>query len=117
MAEAPFDFSGLTPEACRPAGLDLDLPGQKLCVAWADGLTSTFPLGLLRRHCPCATCRADREKSSPLPILSARQSGDVKVTGGAMVGNYAIQFDWSDGHNTGIYDFRLLRTLQERLSK
>jgi DUF971 family protein len=27
------------------------------------------------------------------------------------VGNYAIAFTWQDGHNTGIYSFRLLRKL------
>ena len=30
-----------------------------------------------------------------------------------LVGNYAIQFTWSDGHNTGIFDFRFLRSLSE----
>lgn len=27
------------------------------------------------------------------------------------VGRYALRFDWSDGHDTGIYPFRLLREL------
>ena len=27
------------------------------------------------------------------------------------VGNYAIAFTWADGHNTGIYSFRLLRSI------
>jgi len=27
------------------------------------------------------------------------------------VGNYAIQFQWKDGHNTGIYTFDYLRAL------
>jgi DUF971 family protein len=27
------------------------------------------------------------------------------------VGNYALQFGWSDGHNTGIYSFEYLRAL------
>jgi DUF971 family protein len=27
------------------------------------------------------------------------------------VGNYALQFGWSDGHNTGIYTFDYLREL------
>jgi DUF971 family protein len=28
-----------------------------------------------------------------------------------LVGNYAIRFRWSDGHDTGIFDFRFLRSL------
>jgi len=27
------------------------------------------------------------------------------------VGNYAVSLTWKDGHNTGIYPFRLLRRL------
>ena len=30
------------------------------------------------------------------------------------IGNYAIQFDWSDGHNSGIYSFNDLRALGAR---
>ncbi|MGY8893495.1 MAG: gamma-butyrobetaine hydroxylase-like domain-containing protein [Burkholderiales bacterium] len=26
-------------------------------------------------------------------------------------GNYAIQFDWSDGHNSGLYSLKDLRAL------
>ena len=29
----------------------------------------------------------------------------------APVGNYALQFEWSDGHKTGIYAFDYLRAL------
>jgi len=27
------------------------------------------------------------------------------------IGNYAIKFDWNDGHNSGIYTFNNLRAL------
>ena len=37
--------------------------------------------------------------------------GGVRVTGAELVGNYAIKFRWSDGHDTGIFEFRLLRAL------
>jgi ATP-binding protein involved in chromosome partitioning len=30
------------------------------------------------------------------------------------IGNYAIKFDWSDGHNSGIYSFESLRALGAR---
>lgn len=105
----------LTAEQYRPAGLDLKLAEQVLRITWADGLTSAFPLVWLRRHCPCATCRGEQEKPTLLPILSVRQAGGSRVIGAELVGNYAIRFDWSDGHNTGIYDFRLLRQLHSEL--
>lgn len=116
MTEYLPDSSALRPEQGRPVGLNLRLPEQSLHIQWADGAASEFPLGYLRRHCPCATCRAEREKqqASPLlPILPARPGGELRVVGGEIVGNYALRLEWSDGHNTGIYDFRLLRLLHE----
>lgn len=114
MADYPHSGRPLRPEQSRPVKLDLQLPEQMLRITWADNVTSEFQAGFLRRNCPCATCRSERDKpATGLPILSARQAGDIRVTGGDLVGNYAIQLHWSDGHNTGIYDFRLLRELDE----
>jgi DUF971 family protein len=86
-------------------------------IGWADGVRSRYPLGFLRKNCPCAMCRTEREKQAAtlLPILTSVPAGEVSVTGGGMVGNYAIQLTWSDGHNSGIFDFRYLRSLHERL--
>ena len=36
------------------------------------------------------------------------QNGDLSI-----VGRYALNFRWSDGHETGIYSFRYLRELCE----
>ena len=47
-----------------------------------------------------------------LVILKKDPSVEVRVTKAKLVGNYAIQFTWSDGHDTGIFDFRLLRSLE-----
>jgi DUF971 family protein len=35
----------------------------------------------------------------------------VTVTSAKMVGNYAIQIDWSDQHGSGIYSFDYLREI------
>ena len=35
----------------------------------------------------------------------------VTLRGWRPVGGYAIQFDFSDGHNTGLYTFEYLRSL------
>jgi DUF971 family protein len=39
----------------------------------------------------------------------------VTVTGWERVGNYAIRFEFSDGHRTGLYSYALLRELHGRL--
>lgn len=117
MPEQPFGMP-LTSDQCRPTGLDLQLDDQALEIAWADGVRSTFPAVLLRRECPCAACRTEREQrdGALLPVLSAPADGEIRVTGGHLVGNYAIQLNWSDGHRTGIFDFRLLRWLHTTLA-
>jgi ATP-binding protein involved in chromosome partitioning len=33
------------------------------------------------------------------------------------VGNYAIGFDWNDGHNSGIHSFKDLRALGARAAE
>ncbi|MFO0839326.1 MAG: DUF971 domain-containing protein [Phycisphaerae bacterium] len=97
-----------------PERLDLDRGGS-LKIRWMDGLEQVISLAALRRACPCATCRAERESQSrnPLRILSVTASPQDQVTVGeaALVGNYALRIEWKDGHNSGIYDFELLRNL------
>jgi len=98
--------------ASSPRDLKLKLKEQMLHVDWSDGARSEFPLAVLRKHCPCATCRTEREAQSPNPlrILKSDPVG-LRVVNAKLVGNYAIQFEWSDGHSTGIFDFRFLRSL------
>jgi DUF971 family protein len=100
-------------DAATPLDLKVKLSEQKLLIDWKDGGRSEFSLGELRRVCPCATCRTEREQqsSNPLRILKADPTG-VRVVNARLMGHYAIQFDWSDGHNTGIFDFRFLRGLR-----
>lgn len=102
-----------TPQEVQPANLDLDLKAQVLNITWTDGAVSRLPAAVLRKHCPCAACRTEKEKQSRtlLPVLKAAPAGKIEAVGGHLVGNYALQIEWSDGHNTGIYDFRYLRTL------
>ena len=108
----PAQARGPHDDSVTPADLKVKLAEQKLFVDWKDGKHSEYLLAQLRRICPCATCRTQREQESdnPLKILKSDPTG-VRVVSARLVGNYAIQFDWSDGHNTGIFDFRFLRSL------
>ena len=95
-----------------PRDLKVKLAEQRLIVDWKDGRHSEYLLGGLRGQCPCATCRTERESQggNPLRILRYDPSR-VRVTHAELVGSYGIRFRWSDGHDTGIFDFRLLRSL------
>jgi len=109
---APPTAAGRDPAA--PVSLDLDLRGQVLRVLWADGAAAVYAGWALRRNCPCAACRTERDQHARtlLPVLRSG-GGDVRMTGGRPVGRYAVQIQWSDGHDTGIFDFRLLRSLYD----
>ncbi|CUT04833.1 DUF971 family protein [Candidatus Kryptobacter tengchongensis] len=83
---------------------------DKLKFTWSDGLESILSVKFLRDNCPCATCSAERDEKAniKLPI-----SGQYEIKEINLVGNYAIQITWGDGHNTGIYSFDYLRELKE----
>ena len=87
---------------------------EQLTVEWDDGATSVYPIGQLRRQCPCAGCKELRKKlkSNRLTVLGvASDDAPVTVEKAEAVGNYALRLTWSDGHATGIYSFAYLRSL------
>ena len=98
----------------QPLEIDLNRERQ-LRVRWADGKDCVYELPRLRQLCPCALCRTEREQPSGLPVVrpAAAQREMVTVSKAELVGQYGIRLTWNDGHNTGIYDFALLRRLCE----
>ena len=80
-----------------------------LGIEWSDGHKGVYPVRSLRLHCPCAACVDEwsgerRLKPDDVPLFIMAQ--DIQP-----VGRYALQFSWSDGHDTGIYSYALLRQL------
>ncbi|MGH7202611.1 MAG: DUF971 domain-containing protein [Planctomycetaceae bacterium] len=96
----------------NPRSLQND--GRNLVIAWSDDVTHVLPWLVLRRLCPCASCRSRRERGEPLESI-----GDESVRPTAMrpLGNYAYQIDFNDGHNTGIYSLEFLRELGRQLAE
>jgi len=89
---------------------NIAIAGRELALAWADGHESYFPFDDLRRACPCALCRGQRDAPpDPLRIVKAPASGEVTIARLVPVGAYAVQIVWSDGHDTGIHSFESLR--------
>lgn len=94
----------------------LELVGEDLLhIAWSDGQTRRYSFTQLRESCPCATCREKKGQQRPagvlLPVLSPQEARPLKILGMKPVGNYAYAIAFSDGHDTGIYSFELLRSL------
>ena len=78
-------------------------------ITWQDGHVSVYPARELRLKCPCAGC-VD-EMTGQLRVLPTNVPQDVHPLKIDLVGRYAISLQWSDGHNTGIYAFDLLRKI------
>ena len=74
-------------------------------VTWDDGHLGDYPRDYLRGYCPCAMCQGHGAKIKFVEVP------DAKLAEISAVGNYALQFSWSDGHNTGIYTFDYLKSL------
>jgi ATP-binding protein involved in chromosome partitioning len=80
---------------------------SKITFKWADGHETIYPARLLRLACRCAMCV---EETSGKPLLDPTTVAEtVRAKGIELVGQYAIQIEWSDNHSAGIFNFRDLR--------
>jgi DUF971 family protein len=96
----------------RPAGIILDRRAHQLRISWEDGHASSYPLDALREACPCAVCRGGHENmgAEHAPdLIELKPARSYEVKNIQLVGNYAIQFQWDDGHDSGIYTWGYLR--------
>lgn len=79
-----------------------------LTVEWSDGQSQRLPNALLRRHCRCTACETARRLGTPVEVPD-----DVAVEHINLVGNYGVQFVFSDGHEKGIYPWQYLRVITD----
>lgn len=82
-----------------------------LRITWADDKECRFGAADLRRACPCAQCV--NEWTGERVLKPGAVSEETEIRDLNIVGRYALNFRWSDGHETGIYSFRYLRELCE----
>jgi DUF971 family protein len=85
------------------------LGDQELMIQWRDGHESRYVGPILRGLCPCASCQD--EDTGVRRVLPVHIPDTLEFRKIEMVGHYALQFEWSDGHRTGIYSFERLREL------
>lgn len=96
-----------------PTNIKLDAGNGRLAVRWSDGHVSSYEYQYLRDLCPCATCvgeggqRATSATITGLPMFKKA----MRPERAELVGRYALQIYWSDGHSTGLYTFSYLRGL------
>jgi DUF971 family protein len=86
--------------------------GNEIALAWSDGEESYLDFEMLRKACPCAACSGEPDVTGKVIVPKVVHSGkSYQLVRHQVVGGYAIQFFWGDGHSTGLYSFDLLRRL------
>jgi DUF971 family protein len=88
--------------------------GNELAIQWNDGAESYLDLQFLRRACPCAACGGEPDVLGNIlrPNVSYSDNS-FELASFEIVGGYAIQPRWGDGHGTGIYSFQYLRRISQ----
>jgi DUF971 family protein len=88
--------------------------GNEIAVRWSDGAETFYSMELLRAASPSAENTGERD------LLGRKFGGTdqksfpgVTVKRWRVIGNYAVQFDFSDGHDTGLFGFDYLRKIAE----
>ncbi len=107
-----IDKSGLSKTIMRDAPKDIRLKRAEglLEVTWSDEESQRFRVRQLRCACACAGCVDEMTGIRTLDVNAVPD--DISITNMQLVGNYAVKFVFSDGHDTGIYAWDRLYEMQ-----
>ncbi len=102
----------------RPTGITADRKAGTMTIPWNDGHVSEYTFTWLREACPCAECRGGHENMGTIPepqddlfLIPLRDARETQLQDVQMMGNYAINPIWMDGHKHGIYNWAYLRAI------
>ncbi|MFP4080004.1 MAG: gamma-butyrobetaine hydroxylase-like domain-containing protein [Ectothiorhodospira sp.] len=91
----------------RPTDIRLHQRSRELELAYADGQRHRLSCEFLRVYSPSAEVRGHGPGQEVLQVGKA----DVQITAIEPVGHYGVRLVFSDGHDTGIYDWDYLHHL------
>ena len=84
---------------------------SEISIKWSDNAETKYNAVQLRRACPCAGCV--NEWTGEKQLDDAKIADDLSFRHISIVGRYALNFHFSDGHDTGIFSFAFLRKLSD----
>ena len=88
---------------------DVKLDSDYITILWDEGHEGIYPSRYLRGYCCCAACV---EEMTGRRIVGENDVDEyVMALDWIQIGRYALQFLWSDAHDSGIYPFEVLRNL------
>jgi len=93
---------------------NIQIIGNEIAFKWNDGEESYLPFEKLRLACPCASCGGEPDVMGRVvrpEVVHTPASFQMKNY--QIIGGYAFQPVWQDGHSSGLYTFDLLRQLSK----
>lgn len=95
------------PPSPQPVALTLHQQSRMLEIGFGDGAVFRLPYELLRVYSPSAEVRGHG------PGQEVLQTGkrSVEIVDLELVGHYAVQPSFSDGHDSGLYTWEMLYDL------
>jgi len=91
----------------KPTDINLHQKSKMLEISFDDGSKFEYSCEFLRVYSPSAEVRGHGPGQEVLQV--GKQNVNIKSL--EPVGNYAIQLEFDDGHNTGIYSWETLYQL------
>jgi len=82
---------------------------SEVSIKWSDDSESKLTAAQLRRACPCAGCI--NEWTGEKMLDPEKIADDLTFKKISIVGRYALNFQFSDAHETGIFSFKYLKEL------
>lgn len=95
----------------RPTNVTADREQRILTIQWSDGRECRYTFAGLRAVCPCVLCQGGHDhmgRPADKLLLAKSKNDALNLEAATAVGSYAINFVWSDGHDSGIYSWDYL---------
>jgi DUF971 family protein len=90
--------------------------GEELALLFSGGNEIYLDVSLLRKSCPCAVCQGEPDAMGRVLRPSVKYGlSSFDLVNYQVVGGYALQLFWGDGHSTGIYSYDYLQKLAKSL--
>jgi len=98
----------------RISPANIQVIGDQIAIKWNDDSETFLPLEYLRRACPCAGCGGEPDVLGRVVRPTVTHTpASFRLKSYQVIGNYALQPSWEDGHGTGLYTFTYLKGLEE----
>jgi len=100
-------------ETPKPTQIRARSARRELQVTFEDGVVHTLPFEYLRVYSPSAEVTG--HGGGPRLLILGKENVGVKAV--EPVGQYAIRIIFDDGHDSGLYSWKLLRELGDNFEK